>query len=75
MQVTFNGPTFCYDYVVEHPAGHYLLEEKQPKPGINVLKKGIVEILKNGKQAAVISKLGEMFRGISAFTGEHCSTI
>ena len=61
MQVTFNGLQFWYDDEVEYPTGHYLLREKQPQQGIYVLKKGSVEILKNGKQVAVISKFGEMF--------------
>ena len=74
MQVTFNGLQFWYDDEVEYSAGHYLLREKQPQPGIYVLKKGSVEILKNGKQVAVISKFGEMFGEISALTGEDCST-
>ena len=74
MQITFNGLQFFYDDEVEYPAGHYLLREGQPHPGIYVLKKGSVEILKNGKQVASISKRGEMFGEVSALTGEGCIT-
>ena len=71
MEVTFTGLQFWYDDEVDYPAGHYLLREKQSQPGIYVLKKGSVEILKNGKQVAVISKFGEMFGEISALPGTN----
>ncbi len=76
MQTTFYGLTFFYESEEEFPKGHKLLEEGAKQNHLYVLRRGAVEVLKQGQRIAICKERGELFGDMSALLGtENAATV